>query len=45
MATSFLGKLGGVERSGAEAIYDGAREACVQFILELAARLNSIRIG
>jgi hypothetical protein len=32
--------LGGMERVEAEAIFDAGREVCVQFILDLAARVR-----
>ncbi len=33
-----MANLGGVQRAGAEAIYDAGREACVELLLELTAR-------
>jgi transposase len=35
-----VANLGGVERAEAEAVYDAGREACVEFILDLAARVQ-----
>jgi transposase len=34
--------LGGMERAEAEAIYDAGRDACVEFILELASRVQRL---
>jgi hypothetical protein len=34
--------LAGMDRAKAEAIYDGGRKACVQFILDLAGRLQQL---
>jgi hypothetical protein len=31
-----------VERAEAEAIYDSGRDACVQFILDLASRVQQL---
>ena len=35
--------LAGMDRAEAEAIYDAGREACVEFILDLAARVRAAR--
>jgi len=34
--------LGGMDRAEAEAIYDAGRDVCVEFMLELAARVGQL---